>query len=195
MGDPLRILEVDFKEILRVPGSNDEELLALVTPYLVPDVDEPEWDTEKFGDAPIATPLEALQQIFSGEVPDVEWGGGPYYEAISTLYMHFATSGDEIEMSVDDLVAVEEALVAAGAQSPLSLWELVHRGVPFRVPEHDESPWLGYLTPEEVVTASRLYDALSLDNVPEYPRETIEMLGLLLKDAASRNHALVGVFL
>ena len=75
-----------------MPGSNDKELLALVTPYLVPDVDEPEWDTEKFGDAPIATPLEALQQIFSGEVPDVEWGGGPYYEAVSTLYMHFATT-------------------------------------------------------------------------------------------------------
>ena len=198
MGYVLRLLEVDFSEILRVPGSRDDQLLELVMPNLLGFDGEQEWDSEAFGDAPLATPPEALRQIVNGNVPLEEWGGGPYYEAVSALYMHFATSGDEIGMSsheIGHIEAVEEALVAAGARPPLSLYELVHRGVPFRVPMPDDFPALGYLTPEEVAAAARQYGELSIDTIAEGPRETIEKLGVLLQDAASRNHALVGVLL
>ena len=193
MGYSLQVSRIDFPRLLRVPGSRDHKLLATVRPEL-----EDLWDPDDFDeeDPPLAMPPEALEQIVNGQVPDEEWGGEPYYEALAALYAYLGISVGELHLSSHDMKhiqEVEEALSAAGAKAPLSLQALVLRGAPIRVPSGEPFPCLGYLSPEEVAEARVQYDALSLQGVPPGLRSTIEQLGAWLKKAKERGEGLVGV--
>jgi len=193
MGYSLHVSCIDFRRLLTVPGSRDRKLLDAVQPDL-----EDLWDPEDFDDEdpPLAMPPEALEQIVNGQVPEEEWGGEPYYEALAAVYAHLGTDIGELHLSSHDmkhLQEVEDALAGAGAKAPLSLQALVLRGAPIRVPSAEPFPSLGYLTPEEVAKASTQYDELSLQGVPAGLRSTIEQLGKWLKEAKERGHGLVGV--
>ncbi len=140
MGYTLRVMRIDFDRLMSIPGSRDARLLARLRPAL-----EEVWDSDDIDEdeePPLAMPPEALEQILAGEVPQEDWGGEPYYEAVAAIYDDLGTELDELHLAsceMSHLQEVENALKDVGAVAPLSFLSLAHGGVPFRVPRVNPS--------------------------------------------------------
>ncbi len=194
MGYTLRVMRIDFDRLMSIPGSRDARLLARLRPAL-----EEVWDPDDIDEdeePPLAMPPEALEQILAGKVPQQDWGGEPYYEAVAAIYDDLGTELDQLHLAsceMSHLQEVENALKDAGAVAPLSLLSLAHGGVPFKVPRGEPFPCLGYLAPNDVVEARRRYDHISLVGIPVGLRSTIENFAAWLKAAALHREGLVGI--
>jgi hypothetical protein len=177
----IRIFRLDLARLRELVGSHDRRLVAALQPRLQDVYEEVEEDEDDEED--LVTPVDALQQIVAGEVPDDDWGGEPYREALFALYEHLGSQVDDWLLSSHDhhhLQEVETALQNAGARPPLSLFSLIYRGAPLRVPDGEE-PAIGYLESSEVAEAHAVYDELSLAQVPSGLRASVERIGAWLR--------------
>lgn len=189
MGLGVQVYSVDWPYVTSRIGSRDPYIRERVRPDLLE-----LWDP-KDHEADEVMPPEALDRMLDGQVPARRLGGDAYYAAVAGIYRHFGLFVGNLALSgraVEFLEAVEAALKAAGGRPPLSLLDLVFRGVPFELPPGGE-PSLGYLDPAEVLEASSVYDTVSLMGMHGDVLEVVQEFGGWLKYAGRRGHGLVGV--
>jgi hypothetical protein len=195
MGYDFHVFRIKFDWLLQIPGSRSSRILEGARPILVGHKERDDYRPED-DDPDELPPEDALDQILEGRVPEQERGGEPYYLAVAAIYWKFAGHLDLINFGtggIDTLTAVDAAFEKAGAPEPLRIVPLAFRGVPFRVPPGEDSPSLGFIEPADVRSAYRIFDGLSLLDMPSDVRGFAERFGIWLREASTRDQGLVGI--
>jgi hypothetical protein len=191
------VFSLDFERV--------ERLWSCRTPVVVDRIlqrvghtpeDEDEVEPEEFAEGETRPPTirEALQHFVMGEPPRAEF---PRPYALALLAMcHYA--GDLLLVNVlygtdwPHVEAIDKTLARYGYREPIRLSNVLSRGIPILdLPVPDESPTVGYLTPQEVAASPFMGQMWS--GPKEICDSMYEFAGWVAA-AAGKGHGLVGFY-
>jgi len=188
MGYGFMIWAVDTNKLQQVAGSKDEKLRRMIGGRFKRDIAELD---DMFKNP---TAYEALRQIVDGTIP-AGTQGAVYAYAFKLLVEHFGKFQDNgcvYPWSSPDFKNLDAALAEMGV--PFKFGKLQWSGLPVKLPQPDDFPCTGWVSPEDVKKVDAALATATYSGNDDHVREVINAMRGWFRNAAAKGWGLVSYY-